>query len=216
MTKKLLSELIGTFFIVSTVIGSGHMAENLFNDSPGNQLIANTLATGVMLFVLINIFSTYSGAHFNPVVSFCFMLRGDLTIKQFINFSTAQIFGGILGAIIANYMFTDYLFVFSQVERYSDKLFISEIIATFGLVATIFGLIEANKSNTIAASVGLYISGAYWFTSSTSFANPAVTISRVFTDNFTGINPNSILIFIIAQIIGALIAFYFIRFLNKK
>ena len=113
-------------------------------------------------------------------------------------------------------MFTDYLFVFSQVERYSDKLFISEIIATFGLVATIFGLIEANKSNTIAASVGLYISGAYWFTSSTSFANPAVTISRVFTDNFTGINPNSILIFIIAQIIGALIAFYFIRFLNKK
>ncbi len=150
MTKKLLSELIGTFFLVATVIGSGHMAENLFNDSPGNQLIANTLATGVMLFVLINIFSTYSGAHFNPVVSFCFMLRGDLTIKQFINFATAQNFGGILGAIIANYMFTDYLFVFSQVERYSDKLFISEIIATFGLVATIFGLIEANKSNTIA------------------------------------------------------------------
>lgn len=214
--SKYFSEFLGTFFLVCTVVGSGFMAQNLYSESLGGMLLANTIATGAILVVLINVFNELSDSHFNPVVSFCFFLKKSISFIEMLFLWISQIIGGLFGTIIANIMFKNKYISVSSVDRLGFNLFLSEVIATFGLILIIFVLsTKKNKFNT-GIAVGLYITAAYWFTSSTSLANPAVTIARVFTENFTGISPNSILYFIIAQFLGGISAMVVMRFFNEK
>ena len=205
MLQKLLSEYLGTLLLVFSVVGSGIMAENLSPTNEGVVLLANAIATGAMLYVIISIFSPISGAHFNPIVSLYFRLKSKITSIEMSLFIILQIIGGISGVIIANYIFNDLFIEFSDKQRTGLNIHISEIIASVGLLLTIVLSLRAKRDPAIA--VALYITGAYWFTSSTSFANPAVTISRSLTNTFTGIDPAHILGFIVSQIIGLIIAF---------
>ncbi len=213
MLQKLLSEYLGTLLLVFSVVGSGIMAENLSPTNEGVVLLANAIATGAMLYVIISIFSPISGAHFNPIVSLYFRLKSKITSIEMSLFIILQIIGGISGVIIANYIFNDLFIEFSDKQRTSLNIHISEIIASVGLLLTIVLSLRAKRDPAIA--VALYITGAYWFTSSTSFANPAVTISRSLTNTFTGIDPAHILGFIVSQIIGLIIAFLILRLFNE-
>ena len=212
---KYLSEVIGTFFLVSVVVGSGIMAENLANGNNAVALLGNTIATGAILFVLIKMFGSISGAHFNPVVSLVFYLRKELNKKDLLNYIIVQVISGLMAVISVHYIFQIELFQISTNIRGEIPLLISEIIATFGLVLTIL-LIRKNDEKSVAMGVALFITAGYWFTSSTSFANPAVTISRVFTDTFTGIAPESLLYFICGQIVGCIIANYTFNIFDEK
>lgn len=200
-------ELIGTFFLTAVVIGSGIMAENLSQGNDAVALLGNTIATGSILFVLIKSFSAISGAHFNPIVSFIFFIKKELIFPTFLKYITFQLIGAILSVLVVHYYFDQQLFQISTNFRGEEKLLISEIVATFGLMTTILFVRKYNPRD-VATAVALFISAGYWFTSSTSFANPAVTIARMFTDTFTGIDPSSVVYFIIGQIIGALLASY--------
>jgi len=200
-------ELIGTFLLTAVVIGSGIMAENLSQGNDAVALLGNTIATGSILFVLIKSFSTISGAHFNPIVSFIFFIKKELIFPTFLKYITFQLIGAILSVLVVHYYFDQQLFQISTNFRGEEKLLISEIVATFGLMTTILFVRKYNPRD-VATAVALFISAGYWFTSSTSFANPAVTIARMFTDTFTGIDPSSVVYFIIGQIIGALLASY--------
>ena len=213
LIRKSLAEFVGTCFLVMIVIGSGIMAQNLSSDQL-SILLANTIATGAGLTALIWIFISISGAHFNPAVSLVMFLKKELTMKQFFCFITFQVVGGFFGAILANMMFGLDPLQISTNERSGMNIYFSEFIATFGLLITILGV---RKLNTLAVvpAVGLYISAGYWFTSSTSFANPAVTIARVFSDTFTGINPEFIVPFIVFQLIGAYVAMLFMNFIES-
>ncbi len=213
LIRKSLAEFVGTCFLVMIVIGSGIMAQNLSSDQL-SILLVNTIATGAGLTALIWIFISTSGAHFNPAVSLIIFLKKELTLRQFFCFITFQVAGGFFGAILANMMFGLEPLQISTNERSGMNIYFSEFIATFGLVITILGV---RKLSTIAVApaVGLYISAGYWFTSSTSFANPAVTIARVFSDTFTGINPEFILPFIVFQLIGAYVAMLFMNFIDS-
>ena len=202
---KYLSESIGTFFLVAVVVGSGIMAENLANGNNAVALLGNTLATGAILFVLIKMFGSISGAHFNPAVSLVFYLRKELDIKDFFNYMFFQIISGLLAVLCIHYIFQIDLFQVSTNVRGEIPLLISEILATAGLVLTIL-FIRMNDKDSVAIGVALFITAGYWFTSSTSFANPAVTIARLFTDTFTGISPYSFPYFLIGQIIGSVCA----------
>ncbi len=213
MLQKLLSEYLGTLLLVFSVVGSGIMAENLSPTNEGVVLLANAIATGAMLYVIISIFSPISGAHFNPIVSLYFRLKSKITSIEMSLFIILQIIGGISGVIIANYIFNDLFIEFSDKQRTGLNIHISEIIASIGLLLTIVLSLRAKRDPAIA--VALYITGAYWFTSSTSFANPAVTISRSLTNTFTGIDPAHILGFIASQIIGLIIAFLILRLFNE-
>ncbi len=213
ISTKVLAEFIGTFFLVLTVVGSGIMGENL-SDNLALTLLGNSLATGAILFVIITMFINISGAYFNPVVIISDYINGKITLNLSTIFILAQIIGGILGCLLANIYFEKEIFEWSTNERYSFSTFLSEIVATFGLILTII-VIGSKDKNKIAIAVSLYIAAGYWFTSSTSFANPAVTISRMFTNTFTGIHPESVLYFILAQIIGALVASFVGRFFIK-
>lgn len=213
MLQKLLSEYLGTLLLVFSVVGSGIMAENLSPTNEGVVLLANAIATGAMLYVIISIFSPISGAHFNPIVSLYFRLKSKITSIEMSLFIILQIIGGISGVIIANYIFNDLFIEFSDKQRTSLNIHISEIIASVGLLLTIVLSLRAKRDPAIA--VALYITGAYWFTSSTSFANPAVTISRSLTNTFTGIDPAHIFGFIVSQIIGLIIAFLILRLFNE-
>ena len=213
MLQKLLSEYLGTLLLVFSVVGSGIMAENLSPTNEGVVLLANAIATGAMLYVIISIFSPISGAHFNPIVSLYFRLKSKITSIEMSLFIILQIIGGISGVIIANYIFNDLFIQFSDKQRTGLNIHISEIIASVGLLLTIVLSLRAKRDPAIA--VALYITGAYWFTSSTSFANPAVTISRSLTNTFTGIDPAHILGFIVSQIIGLIIAFLILRLFNE-
>ena len=213
MLQKLLSEYLGTLLLVFSVVGSGIMAENLSPTNEGVVLLANAIATGAMLYVIISIFSPISGAHFNPIVSLYFRLKSKITSIEMSLFIILQIIGGISGVIIANYIFNDLFIEFSDKQRTGLNIHISEIIASVGLLLTIVLSLRAKRDQAIA--VALYITGAYWFTSSTSFANPAVTISRSLTNTFTGIDPAHILGFIVSQIIGLIIAFLILRLFNE-
>ena len=213
ITTKGLAEFIGTFFLVLTVVGSGIMGENL-SDNLALTLLGNSLATGAILFVIITMFINISGAYFNPVVIISDYINGKITLNLSTIFILAQIIGGILGCLLANIYFEKEIFEWSTNERYSFSTFLSEIVATFGLILTII-VIGSKDKNKIAIAVSLYIAAGYWFTSSTSFANPAVTISRMFTNTFTGIHPENVLYFILAQIIGALVASFVGRFFIK-
>tara|TARA_Y100000746_G_C15358447_1_gene388947 strand:+ start:133 stop:801 length:669 start_codon:yes stop_codon:yes gene_type:complete len=213
LIRKLLAEFVGTCFLVMIVIGSGIMAQNLSLDQL-SVLLANTIATGAGLTALIWIFISVSGAHFNPAVSLIMLLKKELTLKQFSYFISFQVAGGFFGAILANIMFGLEPLQISANERSGLNIYLSELIATFGLIITILG-VRKLSTLAVAPAVGLYISAGYWFTSSTSFANPAVTFARGFSDTFTGINPEFILPFIVFQLIGACLAMLFMQFIEN-
>ncbi len=205
MSKSVASEFLGTLLLLSTVVGSGIMGESLSSGNVAIALLANAIATGAMLFVLINIFGPVSGAHFNPVVTVAMAATGRLPMINVAPYIAAQIAGGIVGVILAHAMFDLQLIQVSTKIRWGTGQWVAEATATFGLLLTIFGLLRS-KSELIPQAVALYIVGAYWFTASTSFANPAVTIARSLTNTFSGIAPSCILAFIGAQIIGAVLA----------
>ena len=212
--KNYLSEYIGTTFLLMIVVGSGIMGQSL-SDNNSLTLLANTIATGAGLIVLIWMFGNISGAHFNPAVSIVMFLNKELEGRECFIYSIVQILGAISGTLMANYMFGLDLLQLSLNTRSGLNLYISEMIATFGLLLVILR-VRTVKLELVAPAVGLYITSAYWFTSSTSFANPAVTIGRIFTDTFTGIDPNHVLFFLGAQLIGAYIALCVNNFLESN
>jgi arsenate reductase len=202
--RKWLAEYIGTATLVCVVVGSGIMGTNLSKDS-GVALFINAFSTIFALALLILIIAPISGAHFNPAVSLVQVLRREMNAVEFLSFISAQITGAISGAIIANVMFDLEAIQISTNERVSTGTLVGEVIATAGLITVIFVLVARSQDKLIPVAVAAWIGSAYFFTSSTSFANPAVTIGRVFSDTFAGINPASVLPFIIAQLIGAML-----------
>ena len=203
----LIVEFIGSFFLTGVVIGSGIMAENLSQGNDALALLGNTIATGAILFVLIKSFSPVSGAHFNPVVSLVLFIKKEMEASLFLKYIIVQFFGAMVSVIVTHYYFNQNLIQISTNLRGEEQLLISETIATFGLITTIL-FVRKYNSDDMAAAVALFITAGYWFTSSTSFANPAVTIARTFTNTFTGIAPSSVPYFIIGQLIGALFSNY--------
>ena len=199
--KKYLAEFLGTFLLVSVVVGSGIMAENLSGGNSGVALLGNTIATGAILFVIIKMFGSISGAHFNPAVTMMFLLRDEIDKKNSLIYCVFQILGGLVAIITTHYIFQQEVVQISSNIRGEIPLLVSEVIATVGLILTIL-FIRKNDEPSVAIGVALFITAGYWFTSSTSFANPAVTIARIFTDTFTGIAPISALYFIGGQVIG--------------
>jgi glycerol uptake facilitator-like aquaporin len=201
--RRLVAEALGTALLLAVVIGSGIMGERLAGGNAALALLGNTLATGAGLFVLVTIFGPVSGAHFNPVVSLAFLMRRELPPGLALAYMLAQVGGAILGAFSAHAMFGLPILEVSTKARAGLPMAWSEVVATFGLLATILGALRFRPAVTPAA-VGLYITAAYWFTASTSFANPAATIARSLTETFAGIAPGSVPAFIIAEVIGAL------------
>jgi len=212
--RRLCAEALGTFFLVMAVVGSGIMAERLADGNVALALLCNTIPTGAILFVIITIFIKVSGAHFNPAVSFAMLLRGSLPGREVLPYAAVQIIGGCLGAIAAHLMFGLEPVQIGAHARTGFGQWLGEFIATFGLVATILGCVRFNVA-AIPAAVGLYITSAYWFTSSTSFANPAVTIARAISDTFAGIAPTHVVAFIVAQLVGAAVAVVLFGWLLK-
>jgi glycerol uptake facilitator-like aquaporin len=205
IARRLVSEALGTALLLSIVIGSGIMGERLAGGNTAIALLGNTLATGAGLVVLITIFGPLSGAHFNPAVSLVFVLRRELAPGMAALYVAAQTGGGILGVWMAHLMFAEPMIQVSSKLRDGPAQAFSEGVATFGLVAAILGSLRFRPEAT-PMIVGLYIASAYWFTASTSFANPAVTLARSLSDSFAGIAPSSVPAFILAQIVGAVIA----------
>jgi glycerol uptake facilitator-like aquaporin len=208
MTRRLLAEAIGSFFLFATVVGSGIMAEQLAGGNVAIALLGNTLATAAMLFVLITMLGPLSGAHFNPAVTLVFRLKGELTSSAALAYVAAQLLGGIAGVWAAHFMFGLPIVEFSVKARTGAGQWASELIATFGLVLTILATLRA-RPDRVPVSVALYIAAAYWFTSSTSFANPAITVARSLSDSFAGIAHGDAPAFIAAQFAGALLALGF-------
>jgi glycerol uptake facilitator-like aquaporin len=202
MQRRLAAEALGTGFLLMAVVGSGIMAETLFAAQPGGALLANALATGFALFALITVFGPLSGAHFNPVVTLVMALRGQIGRGDAVAYALAQIAGAVLGVWVAHGMFDQPVLQVSAHARDGGALFLSEIVATFGLVLTILGAPRGKE----AALVASYIAAAYWFTASTSFANPAAAIARALTGSFAGIAPASVPAFLLAEVIGAVLA----------
>ncbi len=214
LSRRLVAEALGTALLVATVVGSGIMAESLTKDV-ALALLGNTIATGAVLVVLITILGPISGAHFNPAVTLVFALKRELALREATLYVVAQIAGGIAGAVIAHGMFDLPLLQASLKVRSGGPQWFAEIVATFGLVATILaGLRFARPS--VPALVGLYITAAYWFTASTSFANPAVALARSLSNTFSGIRPQDVPGFIAAQCCGALMALLLMRWLLQE
>jgi glycerol uptake facilitator-like aquaporin len=212
--RELTAEGLGTAFLLAAVVGSGIMAEKLAGGNQALALLCNTLPTGAILAVLILIFAPISGAHFNPAVSLAFALRGKLPWGSAAAYVGAQVLGGIIGVWLAHLMFELPLWQLSVTARLGPGQWLAEGIATFGLLLTIFGC-AAQRPEAIPYAVGLYITAAYWFTASTSFANPAVTIARSLSDTFAGIAPAGVAAFIAAQLVGMLAAVLLGRWLWK-
>lgn len=205
LTKRVVAEGLGTFFLLAAVVGSGIMAERLANGNAALALLANTVATGAALVALIISFGPISGAHFNPVVTLAFVLRHDLVWRDVPFYLVAQFVGGIGGVIAANVMFgLPAVFVSNHARTGMDQLF-SEFIATLGLVSVIVAASRLQVA-VVAVAVGAYISAAYWFTASTSFANPAVTVARCLSDTFAGVRPVDVPGFVLAQLAGGVVA----------
>jgi len=204
LSRRLAAEALGTALLVATVIGSGIMGEQLAGGNAAIALLGNTIATGAILVVLISVFGPIS-AHFNPIVSLYFTLQRQLPRKEFLFYIAAQILGGITGTLLAHLMFDLPLISASTHIRTGVGIWTGEIVATFGLLLTIVGCLK-NRAEALPSAVGLFITAGYWFTSSTSFANPAVTIARSLTDTFSGIRPEDVLGFIVAQAVGCLLA----------
>jgi glycerol uptake facilitator-like aquaporin len=205
LPQRLAAELLGTGFLLATVVGSGIMAAKLAGGNGALALLCNTLPTGAILTVLILAFGPVSGAHFNPAVSIAFALRRDLPCRETAAYIGAQILGGIAGVWIAHAMFELPLWQISLTTRAGPGQWLAEFVATFGLLLTILGCL-ARTATAIPYAVGLYITAAYWFTASTSFANPAVTIARALSDTYAGIAPAGVAAFIVAQLVGAVAA----------
>ena len=210
--RAVVAEGIGSFFLFACVIGSGIMATNLSQGNNAIALLGNTLATGAILYVLIAMLGPISGAHFNPAVSLVSASRGDLTWRVAAVYIVAQVVFGILGALAAHLMFDLPILQMSVKARTGLGQWASEAIATFGLILTILGTLR-HRPQWVPASVALYITAAYWFTSSTSFANPAITIVRSLSDTFAGIAPQDVPPFVLAQLLGAAMAAALSRFL---
>ena len=205
VARKLVAEALGTLMLLATVVGSGIMAENLADGNDAVALLGNTLATGAILAVLITMLAPISGAHFNPAVTLSFLFRREIGPGMAAAYVGVQIVGGLLGAALAHLMFDMDVVQVSTRARTGVGQWLAEGVATFGLVATILATLKA-RPTAVAAMVGLYISAGYWFTASTSFANPAVTVARSFTDTFSGIAPADAPAFIVAQFVGAAVA----------
>ena len=215
LPRRLVAETLGTAMLLATVVGSGIMAENLAGGNVAIALLGNTIPTGAILVVIITIFGPVSGAHFNPAVTLSFLIRREITIGAAIAYVAVQIIGGIIGTWSAHLMFAQELFQLSSHVRTGGAQWFSEGVATFGLVATILGTLRW-RPEAVAYMVGLYITAAYWFTASTSFANPAVTIARSLTDTFSGIYPADAPGFILAQLVGAVVATLTIGWLASR
>ena len=211
MSRKLSAEAIGTGLLIVAVIGSGIMAERL-TDIVALQLLCNAIATGGALVALILIFAPVSGASFNPVVGIVGIFTGEATIRDTALYAIAQTVGGCIGAIIANLMFDLDAINISEKVRSGSGILFSEVIATIGLLVVIYGTIRAKRANLVPFTVAAWITGAYFFTSSTSLANPAVSIARSLSNTFAGIAPESVPMFVLMQLIGAMLAVAIIKF----
>jgi glycerol uptake facilitator-like aquaporin len=214
-TKRLAAEFLGTGFLVAAVIGSGIMAERLAGGNVALALLANTIATGAALLALVLTFGSISGAHFNPAVSLADCLEGGLSRTETVGYIFAQVVGACCGAILANLMFELPTVSFSQHVRHGSMQSLSEFVATFGLMSTIWGC-NRNRSQLVPFAVSGYIMAAYWFTPSTSFANPAVTIARCLSDTFAGIRPVDVPWFVVAEFLGALASTMLFRWLRPN
>ncbi len=215
LAQRIVAEALGTAFLLAAVVGSGIMAAKLAGGNAALTLLCNTLPTGAMLAVLILTFGPVSGAHFNPAVSIAAALRRELPARVTVMYIAAQIAGGIFGVLAAHAMFELPLWQVSVTVRTGPGQWFAECLATFGLLLTIFGC-AARTPAAIPYAVGLYITAAYWFTASTSFANPAVTIARALSDTYAGIAPAGVLAFIVAQLVGAAAATALARWLFQR
>jgi glycerol uptake facilitator-like aquaporin len=202
LARRLVAEWLGTAFLLAAVVGSGIMAQKLAGGNVALALLCNTIPTGAILVVLILVFGPVSGAHFNPAVTLAFAWRGEMPWRTALLYIVVQIIGGIAGVLAAHLMFEVPLWQSSLTVRTGTGQWFAEAVATFGLLLTIFGC-AARTPSAIPYAVGLYITSAYWFTASTSFANPAVTIARSLSDTFAGIAPSGVIAFIAAQSMGA-------------
>ena len=211
MSRKLLAEAIGTGLLIVAVIGSGIMAERL-TDIVALQLLCNAISTGGALVALILIFAPVSGASFNPVVGIVGIFTGEATIRDTALYAVAQTVGGCIGAIIANLMFDLDAINISEKVRSGSGILFSEVVATVGLLVVIYGTIRAQRANLVPFTVAAWITGAYFFTSSTSLANPAVTVARSLSNSFAGIAPESVPMFVLMQLVGAMLAVAMIKF----
>ncbi|MFP6814982.1 MAG: MIP/aquaporin family protein [Pseudomonadales bacterium] len=215
MPRKLAAEFLGTMLLLATVVGSGIMGEQLANGNIAIALLGNTIATGAILVVLILMFAPISGAHFNPAVTMAFLLRGEISRSSAAAYVVVQVAAGLAGVWLAHAMFELDIVQTSATARTGSGQWLAEGVATFGLVATILAVLKS-RPEFVAFAVGLYITAGYWFTASTSFANPAVTIARSFTDTFSGIQPGHAPGFIAAQLIGAALATYLIGWMLRE
>ena len=213
LARRLAAEALGTGLLIIAVVGSGIMASRLSPNDIGLQLLENAAATAGALVGLILIFGAVSGAHFNPIVTLVDRMFGTITTRDAGLYVVAQVVGGCVGTVLANLMFQLPAIELSTKTRSSGALWLSEVIATVGLLLVIHGCVRTGKSSAVPFAVGLWIGGAYWFTSSTSFANPAVTIARTLSDTFAGIRPSSAPMFIVMQLIGAGLGYAVIRFI---
>lgn len=213
MTRRLAAEFLGSMLLATLVIGSGIAAQRLSPGDVGLQLLENAAATAVGLYAIILIFGPISGAHFNPVVSLADAAFGGLTWREALTYVPAQVIGCVVGAVLANVMFEAPAVSISTTERATVAHGVSEVVATVGLLLVIFSLVRSGRGERAPAAVGAYIGAAYFFTSSTSFANPAITIGRMFSDTFAGITPSSVPAFIAAQLVGGALAIAVLRVL---
>ena len=214
MAQRLGAEALGTLFLLASIVGSGIMAENLAGGNLALVVFAVALSVGCVLVVIIQMFGPISGAHFNPAVTFAFLLQRQISLKDSLLYIPAQIAGGVSGTLLTHAMFDRPLFVLSETARSSSGQWISEGVATFGLLATVLYILKW-RPNMVPAGVGLYIASAIWFTGSTAFANPAVTIGRTLTDSLTGIHPDHAAAFIIAEFVGAALAVWVFVWMTK-
>jgi arsenate reductase len=216
LARRLLAELLGTGLLVAVVVGSGIAAQRLSPGDIGLQLLENSTATGAGLVALILAFGSVSGAHFNPVVTLADRLLGGMSSRDGIWYVAVQMIGACAGAMVANLMFDLPAVTVSTHLRSSSGLWLGEVVATFGLLTVILGLTRTGRTSAAPYAVGAYIAAAYWFTSSTSFANPAVTVGRTLTNTFAGIAPSSVPAFVTAQIVGAVLGIGVARLLHPK
>jgi glycerol uptake facilitator-like aquaporin len=213
LQRRLLAEFLGSAFLAAVVIGSGIAAQQLSPDDTGLQLLENALATAAGLFAIILMFGAISGAHFNPVVSLVDASFGGLRWREALAYIPAQVLGCIAGAVVANGMFALAAISISDKHRASEAHLLAEVVATLGLLLVIFSLARTRRGSMAPAAVGAYIGAAYFFTSSTSFANPAISVGRMFSDTFAGIAPASVPAFVIAQLVGGAVAIAVLRVL---
>ncbi len=214
--RRLAAEAVGTAFLLATVVGSGIMGETLAGGNVAIALLGNTIPTGAILVVLILMLGPISGAHFNPAVTLSFLVQGKIAAGDAVLYVIVQVGAAILGAWAAHLMFEEPVFMVSEKIRTGGGQWVAEIIATFGLLATILACVK-HRADAVPYAVGLYITAAYWFTASTSFANPAVTVARTLSNTFSGIRPADAPLFIVCQIVGALLATWmFVWLLNLR